>query len=475
MLLSILRAVRTTPQLRDRSVVVTAMGSRGRAQRLRQPIAAAATLTLTLTCLTASLALSAPTTERVSVDSAGMEQPGQSYPYKEAISANGRFVAFTSSAVLAPPDSSADNDVFLHDRSTGQTSEMTLTSTGADGRAAAHPERVAISADGCRVAFVSTGQLVPGDTDTIKDVYVRDRCAGTTVEASVRSDGANLGDRSRGPAISADGRLVAFYSGAHFVSGDEGRDFDIFIHNLATGKTSWVTRGAYVRPRMDQTTAFPAVSSNGHFVAFTSSQPFTRDDAANDVGNRKDQDVFVKNRRTGRITRVTRGDAIEALKADSGEEAIPAISGSGRLVAFVSRGHYTSGDVGHDTDVFVKDRRTGSVQRMSVRSNGTEANGDRLLTGSPSISADGRFVAFESKGRFTASDHDDHLDVFVHDRRTGKTRMVSTKANGSQSQAPAVGAAVSRTGRFIAFESPGQLTPGDAGSDSDVFVRGPLF
>src|SRR5205814_1576225 len=149
------------------------------------------------------------TTERVSVSSAGgaADRRGGT----PAISADGRFVAFSSDATnLVGRDTNGAIDVFVHDRMTGMTERVSVDSTGAQANAASIEQFcAALSSDGRFVAFESDAtNLVPGDTNGVADVFVRDRLTATTERVSVDSAGAQANDRSDFPAISADGSVV---------------------------------------------------------------------------------------------------------------------------------------------------------------------------------------------------------------------------------------------------------------------------
>src|SRR2546428_413238 len=161
----------------------------------------------------------AQTTDRVSVASDGTQANAGNAD--SAISADGRFVAFTSSATnLVPGDSNAVADVFVHDRMTATTERVSVASDGTQANGAS--DRAAISGDGRFVAFRSSASnLVPGDTNGALDVFVHDRETGETTIASIASDGTQGNGSSSRPSLSADGRFVAFTSSAsNLVPGD---------------------------------------------------------------------------------------------------------------------------------------------------------------------------------------------------------------------------------------------------------------
>jgi Tol biopolymer transport system component len=155
----------------------------------------------------------------------------------------------------------------------------------------------------------------------------------------------------------------------------------------------------------------------------------------------------------------------------NGNSGSPSISRTGRYVAFVSAAsNLVAGDTNARDDVFVRDRSTGKTKRVSVKSDGKQGNGD---SEDPSISADGRFVAFESgASNLVAGDTNDAFDVFVRDRVGRKTTRVSVKSNGKQANGTSFNPSISADGRYVAFWSgASNLVAGDTNDAQDVFVR----
>src|SRR5947199_269171 len=236
---------------------------------------------VTLVLLTALWGRSAgaQTTERVSVASGGTEANGASL--SSALSADGRFVAFDSAATdLVAADTNGVSDVFVHDRQTGATERVSVASGGAQGDGSSGLIGFAfpppLSADGRFIAFVSSATtLVAGDTNGAADVFLTARQAGTTRLCSAGSGGGAHGTGHRRgftlfPALSADGRFVAFQSAAtNLVAGDTNGATDVFVHDRQTGTTermSVASGGA----QGNGSSAGPALSAAGRFVAFRS-------------------------------------------------------------------------------------------------------------------------------------------------------------------------------------------------------------
>ena len=357
----------------------------------------------------------AQTTVRVSVASDGTE--GNDVSLGSALSADGRFVAFDSAATdLVAGDTNGVSDVFVHDRQTGTTERVSVASDGAQGNGSsglvtfAFPP--ALSADGRFVAFVSFAtNLVASDTNGATDVFVHDRQTATTERVSVASDGTEGNAASAGATLSADGRFVAFHSAAtNLVAGDTNGTNDVFVHDRQTGITERVSV-ASDGTQGNNASSYPAFSADGRFVAFDSD---ATDLVAGDTNGTTD--VFVHDRQTATTERVS----------VNGFSAGPALSADGRFVAFHSTGsNLVAGDTNGATDVFVHDRQTGTTERVSGASDGTQGND---ASAGPALSADGRLVAFHSSAtNLVAGDANRAYDVFVHDRAVSTTTTSTTQ------------------------------------------------
>ncbi|MDO8615493.1 MAG: signal peptidase I [Dehalococcoidia bacterium] len=401
--------------------------------------------------------------ELASVDSAGNQADGPStFP---AISADGRFVAFASDASnLVAGDSNRQSDVFVHDRQTGATERVSVDSSG--NQANGGSSEPAVSADGRYVAFVSAASnLVAGDSNSQSDVFVRDRQTGVTERASVDSDGSQGNGGSEAPAISGDGRFIAFVSAAsNLVPGDSSGQSDVFVRDRQTGATERVSVDS-AGNQANGSSDTPAISGDGRFIAFVSA-------ASNLIpGDTKGHsDVFVHDRQTGTTERVSVGTG--GGEGDGSSDG-PAISADGRFVAFQSKArNLVPRDFNRDQDIFVRDRQTGTTQRVSVDSAGNQANNS---TSAPAISGDGRFVAFQGgQSNLVPGDTNRFQDVFVHDHQTGATEQVSVDSAGYQGNDHSGLPAISGDGRFVAFWSyANNLVAGDGNVSQDVFVRGP--
>jgi Tol biopolymer transport system component len=424
------------------------------------------------------LATAQEITTRMSVDSQGNQANNQSqFWIGQAISADGRFVAFLSYATnLVPGDTNHVEDIFVHDRLTGETTRVSVDSQG--NQANSYSGYFTISTDGRYTAFESQAtNLVSGDTNGTYDVFVHDRQTGETTRVSVDSSG-NQGDSgSGGPSISADGRYLAFASWAsNLVPGDTNNGADIFVHDRLTGETRRVSVDSQGNQGDGDKYGFwapPSISADGRYVAFDSSADNL---VPGDTNNATD--IFVHDSLTGETTRVS----VDSRGEQGDDSSIMAsISADGRFVAFTSWAtNFISPEKAHGstsniTQVFIHDRQTGETTLASVNSAGIPGDSSSDYA---SISADGRLVAFHSYAR--NFDHRRRVDwpigddVFVHDRQTGETTLVSVNSAEFAGNVASWNPSISADGRYVAFESYAtNLVPGDTNLKDDIFVHGP--
>lgn len=389
-----------------------------------------------------------------------------------AISSTGRFVAFESVGKFVSGDSGADADIFLRDRKLHKTTRISVKSNGNEVNGC-NSEEASISGGGRFVAFSSGCALVGADTNGVFDIYVRDRQQHTTKRMSVKSNGDQGLDISQSPAISANGRFVAFQSDAPLSQGipDANASTDIYVHDRKTGSTKRVSLKSDESELPGPAAEKPAISADGRFIAFDAYGPFTADP---DYELAVDRDVFVRDRTLGKTRRASlRSNGTEADPNNNISSTDPAVSADGRLVAFQSDGPYVGGDTNNIFDIYVNDRDTNKTARVSIRTNGSQATtgGSALAT----ISGSGRYVAFESYAKLVGGDNNTFRDVYLRDRKAKQTKRISVKSNGAEVDANHQLSAISADGRFVAFSSMGKFVSPDAGSDFDVFVRGPLF
>jgi Tol biopolymer transport system component len=330
--------------------------------------------------------------------------------------------------------------------------------------------KTAISDDGSTIAFQSNaGNLVAGDTNGWVDVFVHDLDADTTDIASLQPDGSETQSYSKAPSISGDGRIVVYESrpgGITSVSVFD-RDAGTVEHILPSTQN-----GQPVAPVIAHIE--PVISGNGQFVAFR-----TKDNLqglfpesirpVNDDQNTT-FDVFIYDRQTQPtpvVQRVSRLSNDNQLDADSRR---PDLSQDGRIVAFMTYSELIPGDGNNRPDIVVRDRHTGLLEVISINPGGTTGNGNSF---GPTVSGDGRFVAFRSEADdLVPGDSNGHWDIFVRDRIDGTTERVSLSSSGEQADHHSAEPSISDDGRFIVFRSSAaNLVPDDANNRADIFVH----
>ncbi|MBP1684962.1 MAG: domain protein beta Propeller [Deltaproteobacteria bacterium] len=386
-----------------------------------------------------------------------------------ALSADGNVVAFFSDANnLVSGDSNQARDVFVRDRNALQTERVSVSSAGgqANGASQSNGGAPAINDDGTLVAFYSdASNLVAGDSNGAADVFLRNRAAGTTELVSVSLSGKSGNGASRFPSISADGRLIAFQSAASdLVAGDTNNKTDIFVRDLQSGVTE---RLCGVEPNADSSA--PSISADGNFVAFVSSATNL---VVTDTKGRKN--VFVCDRAASSIELISVNAAGAPGNADS---IVPVINGDGSVVAFKSNAdNLVAGDSNGNVDVFVRDRMAGATERISISVIGTDSNGESYA---PAVSRDGRFVVFGSEAtNLVSHDTNTAADLFVRDRQNRFTLLADLLANGFQPSAgiPDAPAAISADDKTVAFASfVSQYVPNDLNEQADVFASSNPF
>jgi Tol biopolymer transport system component len=359
------------------------------------------------------------------------------FPY---VADEGRFVSFTSDASnLVERDLDGAPDVFVRDLTTGRTERVSISSSGKEPVFPPDDEVIgalmlgvpvsAISADGRFVAFDSPApNIVPGDTNGAWDVFIRDRLRGVTERVSLAASGTQAsGLDSFGVSMSQDGRFVVFNSDAPLVPDDTNSALDVYIRDRLIGRTERVSVSSTDSQGNATSIVYQphqAVSSDGRYVAFAS-------DATNLVGEDTNglEDVFVRDRATGITERVTLNSAGEQQIAgrnaggngDAGAgPAIFAMSRDGRFVAFQSTAANLDGAGPPGTgNVYLRDRLHATTTRISIAANGVAT---KASSAQPSISADGRHVAFQSgASNLTSGDNNRAADCFVYDLPPGMT------------------------------------------------------
>jgi Tol biopolymer transport system component len=300
-------------------------------------------------------------TSRVSVGSDGTQ--GDLSSLEPVISGDGRTVAFwTNAANLVADDTNMVRDVIVHDLETGETTRASVASDGTQANDETYD--AVISDDGRYIAFWSrASNLVEGDTNSMEDIFVHDRETGETTRVNVASDGTQANAYTfEYMSISSDGRYVAFQSQAtNLVSGDNDAMNHIFVHDQQTGETSRVsltTEGALSGcDDFCLGSSNPSISGDGQFVVFTSDMTGLIEGDTNES-----YDVFLHDRQTGATTRVSVNNDGEELNSTSTDGVI---SRSGQFIAFETGEALIATDFNFTTDVYWVDRETGEIVLVS--------------------------------------------------------------------------------------------------------------
>lgn len=390
-----------------------------------------------------------------------------------SLTADARRVAFASDATNLTPrgDGNGHRDVFVYDQGTG---ELRLVSLGpGDKPANGRSDEPVLSGDGNVLAFVSTASnLVPGDENRAQDVFVTIPGTVDPVLASRGIGRAESDGPSMEPDLSHEGRLLVFSSDAtNLVPGDDNARTDVFVSDLRTGRVALVSsaRGRDGVSAAGDSTA-PAISPDGRFVSFTSSA----DDIAKGDRNGR-PDIFVRDLLAGRTERVS--VARQGGRNASRDGVLTSdISRNGRYVAFSSDArNLIRRDRNRHSDIFVRDRKAQTTRRASVSATDEEIDGGDSYA--PTITPDGRFVAFASQARNVVPESARGEDVYVRDMRRHTTMLADVSSKGRprgrergtrSRQRPAISA----DGATVAFtSSASNLVGRDTNRVADIFLR----
>lgn len=394
-----------------------------------------------------------------------------------ALSADGRFVAFRSDGtnlVIAPTNGASA--IYVKDVQTGKTVRVSTNSDGAQGnKDSGKPD---ITADGRLVVFdSSSSNLVADDTNNqcalasgtnvnCVDVFLKDIETGVITRVSTSAANGQGNRESSEPVISDDGRFVAFKSGAdNLVPGDTNGMTDIFVKDTQSGSVQRASTDA-AGAEADAESGHVSLAADGRFVAFSSIATNLVPDDTNGK-----TDVFIKDMKSGAISRVSTGAAGEQGDDASGFSALT-VSANGRFVAFESAAtNLAPGDSNGKRDIFVKDTQTGAVVRASVDAAGGEGVEDSY--NSVSISSDGRWVVFPSDAsNLVPGDTNARPDIFIKNTQSGAIARISTDTAGAQAKSDSEFAAISDDGRWVAFDSAAaNLISGDTNNKKDIFLK----
>ena len=429
--------------------------------------------------------------------------PGNAYSQNAVISADGSTVAFVSAASnLVISDTNQVADVFVRDMAGGVISRVSIASNGAEGNAVSgNLTAPALSADGRYVAFSSlASNLVDGDTNFQFDVFVHDRQTGQTVRVSVGPDGSQGDWGSSRPAISGDGRYVAFTTRSAFSATDTNGFSDVYVHDrdvdgdgvfdepgaIATIRVSVTSNGGQANSYVEDNRI--DISADGRHVAFVS---FASNLVSGDTNGIKD--IFVHDRDTDTDGVFDEVGAVRTVRVSAGADGAeangvsydPSFSGDGRYVAFWS---VASNLVPGDTvqcagstcqDVFVFDRDAGGDGvfdeaddvAIVMASTSTSGQPGDLPSYSPRMAANGRYVTFYSLARNLLGADTVWLNIFVKDLETGAVIHASISENGEQANGNSGLPDISADGNLVVFESnAANLIAGAPSTQSNIYL-----
>jgi Tol biopolymer transport system component len=309
------------------------------------------------------------------------------------------------------------------------------------------------------VAFVNLATLL-----ALALIVVAPLAAQTTDRVSVHSSGLQSDNQSFRPGITADGSLVVFHSEAtNLVDADGNGRYDVFLRDRAAGTTTRLSEST-TGVEGNNHSLDAVICRNGAIVVF-------RSDASNlvAVDTNASADVFLADLGSG-VTALISVDS-SGVQGDNASYPGRSVSGDGNLVPFYgTASNLVPGDTNNRYDVFVRDVAAGTTERVSVDSFGVEGDMDSLV---PTVSTDGRYVAFESSStNLVADDTNGFEDIFVHDRATGATTRVSVSSYGEQSNHRSSTPWISGDGRYVAFASmASNLVPNGSLGNWDIYVH----
>ena len=363
--------------------------------------------------------------------------------YDSASSDNGEFIAFSTDKSMLPSDTNSGSDIYVIHQATGL---IELISQSTQGEIANGVSRnVVISGDGRFVVFRSFAtNLALSDTNGNWDIFVRDRLLGTTSLVSSSSSG-QVGDSfSYSPSISHDGSVVTFWSNSsNLVAGDSNGQFDVFLKDLGTGSIERINVDSNANQATGGQSHKSIANNTGQLVGFWSNATNL---VAGDTNNTND--VFIRDRQTGLTERVS----VSASGAEgNGSSDHFSMSDDGRFFVFQSNATNLTEDVGlsGNKQIFLKDRQTGVVTLISKGSALPDSHASL-----PEISADGRWITYHSaSSNIVPGDVNSGDDVFLYDRTTGNTVLLSQSTEGGSGNGPSDWARISRDGSTITFNS----------------------
>ncbi|MBI5929396.1 MAG: fibronectin type III domain-containing protein [Chloroflexi bacterium] len=374
-----------------------------------------------------------------------------------AVSADGRYTAFSSaSQSFITNDTNEVSDIFVHDNVTCQTTRVSINSNG--NQANGYARLPDISANGRYIVFESIADtLVAGDTNNTQDVFLHDRATGSTTRISLMPNGQQFTTGSGEGVISSDGRYVAFNSDT--LSYGSGQ---IYVWDSQTQQTRLISASPS-GVAGDRRSSIPRFSPDGHYLAFLSdSENLLLPDTPYSI------DLYLADLQTGSLERVINAE-LDPYYLEWWTASDYQLSADGRYVVYTyawTPSVPNALEPPNAGPVYVLDRQTNQTTLVSVSSLGTEGTGSFV-----DISGDGRYVTFTSSSILSTSDTDTSYDLYLHDRQTGLTTLVSQNANGQKGNSISIRPRISADRQVLAFVSyANNLISEDMNGTWDAFV-----
>jgi Tol biopolymer transport system component len=403
-------------------------------------------------------------------------EQGNANSSQPQISADGRFVVFTSEATNLLKSPTLGRAIFIRELESGVVTLVSSSSAGEEGNG--DSESPSVSADGRYVVFESgASDLVEGDVNescisaggtntNCMDVFMKDTQSGATTLVSSDSAGVQGDGHSQRPAISGDGRFVAFTSSSTSLVADDGNGAaDIFIKDTRSGALEVVSSNAAWVPG-NRESDLPSISTDGRFVAFKSLADDLVEGDVNGVA-----DVYLKDIQTGAVALVSADAAGVPGNAASGFDSL-AMSGDGRFVIFESEADdLVEGDVNGKRDVFLKDMQSGAIALVSTDTAGVQADDDSYT--SVAVTTDGVMAFFSSNANnLVPGDTMNKPDLFRKNTQTGVIDIISTDSTGIFGDGASDSLSITPEGFLVVFSSDASnLIPEDTNNKTDIFLK----
>ena len=433
--------------------------------RVKRHLAPLALVVLGVLLIAAASSAAPAKTRRVSVKSNGEEGAAFSGGYIDDLSDDGKVAVFISASQLTGADDNAFTDIYVRKLKTGKTVLASVRSNGNDGNELSSGP--AISGNGRFVAFTSyANNLVPSDESMSRDVFVHDLKTGKTERVSIATNGDESGETGSQPSISFTGRYVAFNTGSQLSNRDNNHADDVYLRDRKTDKTELVSQTSAGVDTTDGTSENPSLSNNGRFVAFESEA----DDLVSNDENASD-DIFVRDRMKDKTRRVSLATDDQER---SGNSLDASISSNGNLIAFGSSAPFATMDDNGFSDIYLRNVERGTTTWLSRNKDGDAADGNAYY---PSMSPNGRMIGFYSHANdLVGGPQPLSYRPYLYDRVKDRMIMVDRSSAGDPGNGDGYVIGISADGRFVLISSTStELVGNDDNGVEDIFRRGPLY